>query len=171
MTLTHTVSDPASAPALAGRGPLAAVREWLHGSAEPFPGARAAVDGPDVAVVETGRLGSPNSSFDIYGTVRHLTARNAEDGGTRSLVAVLEGPLSASERALEDRLWHTLQHLNDFDDGPWDDVVVRSLELAEHAFAIGGATWSVELLHPQAPQAARRSPWPVLVVRPLPTRS
>lgn len=169
MTLTHTVSDPA--PAISEGGALAEVREWLRSSAEPFPGARAAVDGADVTVVRTGRLGSPNSSFDVYSTVRHLTARNAVDGGERSLVAVLEGPLSASERALEDRLWHTLQHLNDFDDGPWDDSVVHALDLADHAFVVGGDAWSVELLHPQSPRPARRSPWPVLVVRPLPTSS
>ena len=96
MTLTHTVSDPA--PAISEGGALAEVREWLRSSAEPVPGARAAVDGADVTVVRTGRLGSPNSSFDVYSTVRHLTARNAVDGGERSLVAVLEGPLSASER-------------------------------------------------------------------------
>lgn len=167
MTLTHSISD--TAPASAELDRLTEVRAWVRGTAEPFTGARAALDGPEVTVVTTGRLGSPNTSFDVYSTVRLLSTRNGADGGGRSLVAVLEGPLVASERALEDRLWHTLQHLNDFDDGPWDDTVVRALDLADHAFVVGGDTWSVELLHPQSPRAARRSPWPVLVVRPLPT--
>lgn len=167
--MSHTTF--ASPPMTVTAEPLAAVIEWLGWATEPFPGARRAIDGPDVHVVATGRLGSPNSSFDVYSTVRHLSARNAADDGTRSLVTVLEGPLSTSERALEDRLRHTLQHLDDFDDGPWDDAVVRSLDGAEHAFSVGGEAWSVELLHPQSPHVARRSPWPVLVVRPLPTRS
>lgn len=166
MTLSHTISH--RSPATEEPGPLAEVRAWLRGTAEPFPGASEAVDGPAVTVVTTGRLGSPNSSFDVYSTVRQLGARNAADGGSRSLVAVLEGPLAASERALDERLWHTLQHLNDFDDGPWDDRVLRTLDLAEHVFVVGGGSWSVDLLHPQSPDVARRSPWPVLVVRPLP---
>jgi FPC/CPF motif-containing protein YcgG len=167
MTLTHPLSDPILTAG--DRSPLAEVRTWLRTEPEPFPGARVAVDGPDVRVVTTGRLGSPNSSFDVYGAVRELTAQNAVDGGSRSLLAILEGPLSVTERSLEDRLWHTLQHLSDFDDGPWDDTVVSTLEAADHAFALAGDAWSVELLHPQSPEAARRAPWPVLVVRPLTT--
>ncbi|MFW5470430.1 YqcI/YcgG family protein [Knoellia sp. CPCC 206435] len=76
--------------------------------------------------------------------------------------------MRVSEQALEDRLWHTLQHLSDFDDGLWDETVVRSLDRAPHTFVVDGTVWSVELLHPQSPERARRSPWPVLVVRPLP---
>ena len=168
--LAHDVPLSSLAPALSlvPTEPLAEVIAWLDRVPEPFPGARAGIDGEDVEVVTTGRLGSPNSSFDVYGAVRELTSRNASDGGDRSLVAVLEGPVRVSEAALEDRLWHTLQHLSDFDDGPWDETVVRSLDGASHTFAVGGNVWSVELLHPQSPERARRSPRPVLVVRPLP---
>lgn len=173
--MSHTALAPVTSPSpartlsLVPSAPLADVSSWLRSVPEPFPGAVAVVDGPDVEVVSTGRLGSPNTSFDVYGAVRELHARNAADGGTRSLVAVLAGPLSVSEQALADRLWHTLQHLSDFDDGPWDDTVVQALDGAEHAFAINGDPWSVELLHPQSPEVGRRSPWPVLVVRPLAT--
>ena len=163
--MTHTATDPSLS--ILDRDPLTGVRDWLGSVDEPFPGARAAIDGHDVEVVTTGRLGSPNSSFAVYGAIRHLSACNVADGGTRSLVAVLEGPLAATERSLEDRLWHTVQHLSDFDDGPWDDTVVRALDGADHTFAVGGDVWSIELLHPQSPEAGRRAPWPVLVVRPL----
>lgn len=164
--MTHTLTEPTLTSL--DRTALSDVRAWLRGVEEPFPGAREALEDQDTEVVSTGRLGSPNSSFDIYGAVRQLAVSSAEGDGQRSLVVVLEGPLTATERSLEDRLWHTLQHLGDFDDGPWDDAVVTSLDLAEHAFAVGGETWSVELLHPQSPKAQRRAPWPVLVVRPLP---
>lgn len=168
-TIVHAARTPLMTPALTlVADPLAEVSDWLRGVAEPFPGARAAIDGDDATVVATGRLGSPNTSFDVYGAVRALRSRNASDGGARSLVAVLEGPVTVSEQALEDRLWHTLQHLSDFDDGPWDETVVRRLDGAEHTFAMGGEVWSVELLHPQSPERGRRAPRPVLVVRPLP---
>ena len=151
-------------------GSLDALRSWLGRVEEPFPGARAVVSADDVEVVTTGRLGSPNSSFDVYAAVRQLAAEAPAPGTARPLVVLLEGPLTTTERALEDRLWHTLQHLSDFDDGPWDETVVRTLDGADHAFAVGGEPWSVELLHPQSPRPAHRSPWPVLVVRPLATR-
>lgn len=164
--MTHTLTEPA--PTSLDHTALSEVRAWLRGVDEPFPGARAALEGQDAEVVSTGRLGSPNSSFDIYGAVRQLAASPAENDRPRSLVVLLEGPLTATARSLEDRLWHTLQHLSDFDDGPWDDTVVTSLDRAEHAFSVDGEPWSVELLHPQSPESARRAPWPVLVVRPLP---
>lgn len=158
---------PTAAPIAAPEPTAAAVHdhlaEWVLDPEYPCLGARAVFNRDRATVVTTGRLGSASSSLDVYQALRDFGDDADPDAGFTSLVAAFGGQAPATERAFEDRLWTTLQHLHDFDDTPWNPEVSSDPADVDFSFSIGGVAYFVVGLHPHASRDARRTPWPVLV--------
>lgn len=137
--------------------------QWVLDPEYPCLGARAVFNRDRARIVTTGRLGSASSSLDVYQALRDFGDDADPDEGFTSLVAAFGGQAPPSERAFEDRLWTTLQHLHDFDDTPWNAEVSSDPADVDFSFSIGGIAYFVVGLHPGASRDARRTPWPVLV--------
>lgn len=141
---------------------LGRMKEWVLEPDYPCLGARAVFNRDRAHVVTTGRLGSASSSYDVFRALREF-AESADPGqGFTSLLAVFGGAPPASERAFEDGLWRTLQHVCDFDDTPWNPEVSSDPDDVNFSFSVAGTAFFVVGLHPNASRLARRAPWPVL---------
>jgi len=141
---------------------LTQMKEWVLDPEYPCLGARAVFNRDRAHVVTTGRLGSAASSLDVHRALCEFGESADPDVGFTSLLAVFGGPPPVTERAFEDALWRTLQHLCDFDDTPWNPEVSSDPDDVDFSFSIGGTAFFVVGLHPHASRIARRAPWPVL---------
>lgn len=157
------MSSPAPTPTPTPETVHDQLEQWVLDPEYPCLGARAVFNRDRAHIVTTGRLGSASSSLDVYQALREFGAEADPDAGFTSLVAAFGGQAPGDERAFEDRLWTTLQHLHDFDDTPWDPEVSSDPADVDFSFSIGGIAFFVVGLHPQASRDARRTPWPVLV--------
>lgn len=138
------------------------MKAWVLDADYPCLGARAVFNRDRAHVVTTGRLGQVRSSFDVYCALRDFGESADPDAGFTSLLAAFGGPPPPTERAFEDALWRTLQHLCDFDDTPWNPEVSSDPDDVNFSFSIGGTAFFVVGLHPHASRMARRAPWPIL---------
>ena len=138
------------------------MREWVLHPEYPCLGARAVFNRDRAHVATTGRLGTPASSLEVYRALREFGASADPDAGFTSLLVAFGGPPPTTERAFEEALWRTLQHLCDFDDTPWNPEVSSDPEDVDFSFSIGGTAFFVVGLHPNASRTARRAPWPIL---------
>jgi len=138
------------------------MRDWVLDPEYPCLGARAVFNRDRATVVTTGRLGSPASSLDVHRALRDFGDTADPDAGFTSLLVAFGGTAPATERAFEEALWRTLQHLCDFDDTPWNPEVSNDPDDVNFSFSIGGTAFFVVGLHPNASRMARRAPWPIL---------
>lgn len=145
-----------------------AFEAFISDGAFPCVGAKSALNKDRMRFCNLPSLGDPAAVGVLWESIRAY-AREFEAPGTVpvSFVALFEDKgENPDEEEFESRLWTLLQSLHDFDKERgflWNQDVGADPSREDFSFSVGGTSFFVVGMHPNASRMARRSPMPCLV--------
>ncbi|MGJ7543332.1 guanitoxin biosynthesis heme-dependent pre-guanitoxin N-hydroxylase GntA [Variovorax sp. LT1R16] len=170
MTST-TYTGPSSIPAQSGcprhdASAQESVQAFISASAFPCVGAKSALNKDRMRFGNFGSLGAPSSIGPLWEALRAYSSEFETPGVAPVSYVALFDDADLSEAAFERELWALLQALHDADKErgfSWDPEVGKDPGREDFSFSIGGRSFFIVGLHPNASRMARRAPVPCLV--------
>jgi len=145
-------------------------REFVDSDDFPCVGAKLALASGGLHTLELAPLGDVSNDVPLLEALATfaatLDARDDDDAGVDSLVALFRGPRSMDEVAFERQLWNQLQRLHELDVArgtPWASDVDRDPASRRFSMSLAGHPFFVIGLHPGSSRLARRFATPALV--------
>ena len=140
---------------------------FVQSEAFPCVGAKSALSFGTIDFYEGGRIDRPADDLPLYKAIcAFIDTLDLETPVVQSFVAIFQQPSDMDEKAFEEALWNRLQSLHNIDAATgheWSRSAVADPGSPHFSMSLGGRSFFVIGLHPNASRLARRFEYPALV--------